>query len=408
MKRRLTFVIFLFLTTGGYAQVAEKLLGIGMENIRTVEAGGNCIATFENNIYRSTYQGIGKAITAALEGIEQGGLELIVLRNGIPRLSIQLPDSLIRAYKGNKIPLAEVYARMSISCNTAPAMKWLKGSPNVINRSGWKPDLVVYPQVKLENSSFDVLYTYAINLSPALEMALWKGAALTAQAEIPIATNLKGEYRRIHPGIITLAQSVRFSGHFSGRLVAGNFTNHRLGGQAEIIFRNSKGWLELAALAGMTVQSLTDRDGWYVSTQQRFNAALKASAYEPRLNLQLDLQANRYIYGDYGLRGDLTRHFGEYAIGFYAMYTEGEINGGFHFAIPLPGKKWKRHQGFRIKPANYFAAQYNMVSWGEYVDRQMGESYETRPGANRSEHYFQPEYIRYFLIKETTQNPITN
>lgn len=47
-------------------------------------------------------------------------------------------------------------------------------------------------------------------------------------------------------------------------------------------------------------------------------------------------EVGRYLYGDYGLRGDCTRHFGEYAVGVYAMYVEGEVNGGFHFAIPCP------------------------------------------------------------------------
>lgn len=103
------------------------------------------------------------------------------------------------------------------------------------------------------------------------------------------------------------------------------------------------------------------------------NAALKASVYEPRFNLQFDLQAARYLYGDYGVRGDCTRHFGEYAIGVYGMYTDGEINGGFHFAIPLPGKKWSRNRGVRVRQADYFAMEYSMESWGRYADEKWGK-----------------------------------
>ena len=77
---------------------------------------------------------------------------------------------------------------------------------------------------------------------------------------------------------------------------------------------------------------------------------MKGSLYVPQFNTQLDLQAGRYLYGDYGLRGDCTRHFGEYAVGVYAMYVEGEVNGGFHFAIPLPGKKWNRNHAVRMPP----------------------------------------------------------
>lgn len=117
------------------------------------------------------------------------------------------------------------------------------------------------------------------------------------------------------------------------------------------------------------------------------NAALKASVYEPRFNLQFDLQAARYLYGDYGVRGDCTRHFGEYAIGVYGMYTDGEINGGFHFAIPLPGKKWSRNRGVRVRQADYFAMEYSMESWGRYADEKMGETYRTRPDENRSNRF---------------------
>ena len=170
-----------------------------------------------------------------------------------------------------------------------------------------------------------------------VEMALWKGAELTAQVVFPVATNLKGQYKKIRPGVIALSQEFCFGKGFLGRVTAGNFTNNRMGAQAEMKYRTANGRLELEAMAGATVQSvLTDDEGWYISRKLRMNAALKASVYEPRFNLQFDLQAARYLYGDYGVRGDCTRHFGEYAIGVYGMYTDGEINGGFHFAILLP------------------------------------------------------------------------
>ena len=42
----------------------------------------------------------------------------------------------------------------------------------------------------LETITFDELYTYAINLNPAVEMALWKGGKMTAQVILPVAHNL--------------------------------------------------------------------------------------------------------------------------------------------------------------------------------------------------------------------------
>ena len=48
------------------AQVTESLKAIGMENIRCAQTPGMTTVSFENNVYRSTYTGVGKAIDACL------------------------------------------------------------------------------------------------------------------------------------------------------------------------------------------------------------------------------------------------------------------------------------------------------------------------------------------------------
>ena len=364
MSRYLIAIFFSAISISVRAQVAEKLQQLGMENIQIATDGDNTTVAFEDNMYRGTYRGIGKAIVAAIEGMYRGDLQMVVLEQSIPQLCITLSGETVTEYKEKRITIGEVYRQMGISYDTDKAMGILKKAHKTLNSSAGKVDIVIYPEVKLANSSLDRLYTYYINLAPAVEMALWKGAELTAQVVFPLATNLQGQYKKIRPGVIALSQEFYLGKGFLGRVAAGNFTNNRMGVQAEMKYRTANGRLELGAVAGSTVQSiLTNDEGWYISRKQRFNAALKASVYEPRFNLQFDLQAARYLYGDYGVRGDCTRHFGEYAIGVYGMYTDGEINGGFHFAIPLPGKKWSRNRGIRVRQADYFAMEYSMESW---------------------------------------------
>ena len=48
------------------AQVTESLKAIGMENIQCAQTPGVTTVSFENNVYRSTYTGVGKAIDACL------------------------------------------------------------------------------------------------------------------------------------------------------------------------------------------------------------------------------------------------------------------------------------------------------------------------------------------------------
>lgn len=406
MRKILVCIIFLSICRMAEAQIVERLQNAGMENIRYAESDEEVTVCFENNVYRSIYAGIGKAIDACLE--ESGNekdVHLVALENHVPRLCIDLPKELLKDYQSGNISRKGVYERMGISVDTDNAMKALRGSGRTINPSAWKMDVVVYPELFLKNTSFNKLYTYAVSLSPALEMGLWKGGKLTAQVVFPIATNLYGEYKKIHPGVMTLSQEVRLKHNIFGRITAGNFTHNRMGVQWEMKYRTNNGRLELGALAGSTVYSgVVDGEGWYISTRQRVNAAIRASVYEPHTNLQFDLQAGRYMYGDYGVRGDCTRHFGEYAIGLYGMYIEGEINGGFHFSIPLPGRKWKRHRGIRIKPADSFAWTYSIVSQGKFVDERMGRSYHVRPDENKSSGFYQPDFIRYFLVREWERN----
>lgn len=223
------FLIAILLSAGSLslrAQVAERLQQLGMENIRTVTENGNTTIAFEDNVYRGTYRGIGKAIIAAMEGMSQGNLQMVVLENRIPQLCIALSERVVTEYKEKRMSIGEVYRQMEISHDTDEAMEILKGTHHTLNSSAGKVDIVVYPEVKLENSSFDRLYSYYVNLAPAVEMALWKGAELTAQVVLPIATNLNGQYKKIRPGVIALSQEFYFSKGFLGRVTAGNFTNN--------------------------------------------------------------------------------------------------------------------------------------------------------------------------------------
>ena len=163
------------------AQVTESLKAIGMENIRCAQTPGMTTVSFENNVYRSTYTGVGKAIDTCLRSKTEGDLQLVVLENRIPRLCINLPDTLTEAYRNGEISLIQVYQQMGITVDTDAAMKALKNAGQEEAPSAWKMDLVIYPDLFLENNTFDELYTYAINLNPAVEMALWKGGKMTAR-----------------------------------------------------------------------------------------------------------------------------------------------------------------------------------------------------------------------------------
>jgi hypothetical protein len=402
--KKVWFVIwFLNSIVSVHGQVAEKLRQLGMENIQVVSSPEKTFVSFENTVFRSTYRGVGEGIRAALTGMNGGDLELVVLDNQVPQLHISISDSLISGYRTGAISLKEIFQHMRISTDSRMAMERLKESGEIENRSAGKVDIIVYPELFLENNKLYRLFSYYFNLSPAVELGLWKGGLLTAQVAIPASTNMTGQYGKIRPGIITLSQESYFASSWWARVLVGNLTNNRFGFHAETRWRSKDGRFEARGQLGATSQSIVTNkdDGWYISNEFRYNGALRGSMFVPRYNLRFDLQAARYIFSDYGIRGDMTRYFGECAIGFYGMLsTDGRMNAGFSFAVPLPGSKWSKNRGIRIRQADYFDMEYSMISGGKYFEENRGQGYRTRPDDNRSSHYFQPDYVRYFLVQD--------
>ena len=48
---------------------------------------------------------------------------------------------------------------------------------------------------------------------------------------------------------------------------------------------------------------------------------------------------------------------------------------------------------------DYFAFQYDMRSGNEFARRALGVSYRTKPKSAENSRFWQPDYIRYCLIR---------
>ena len=72
------------------------------------------------------------------------------------------------AYRNGEINLTQVYQQMGDYSRYRSCHEALKNAGQEEVPSAWKVDLVIYPDLFLENNTFDELYTYAINLNPAV------------------------------------------------------------------------------------------------------------------------------------------------------------------------------------------------------------------------------------------------
>ena len=262
------------------------------------------------------------------------------------------------------------------------------------NSDLFKFDFIIYPQIYIQNNYFDYIYEMQLNVAPAVEFSLWEGSTITGQVIVPLYNNehLSPQGNYFRPGYITISQKFRLPGPIFSCVTLGKFNADRYGIDLSLThpFRNPH-W-EISMNVGFT--------GWTYFYRGILNLGrefvptwnVTGSYYYSRFDLQFDVRCGRYIYGDYGVRVDCTRHFGETAIGFYAMYSGGEPNGGFHVAIPFPpGKRSKQHH-FRILPPRYFDWEYRAVHIIPY-----GNYYNSSPDINRSGDYFNLIYFKNSL-----------
>lgn len=403
MKKLIYFIVCCFSAAGLFAQssLVKELESKGFENISSGTTQTYDWFTFEDRVHRNTYQGIAEAVQLLVDDRSvMRDVEFIVLDNNIPQIKVTVPYAKVSDIRQGLISMGDLFRGLSIVYDTDDYRKG-KERGEVYNHSAGKIDFVLYPQVMLANYRMDVLYVMALDLAPALEMQLWQGAKFTGQVIFPIYNNLKGEMDYIRPGIIALSQSFRLYDNVTGQLSAGNFNADRMGVDALLSYRTTNGRFGLGIHAGLTGSSTFYDGRWQVSNWNRVNASVITTYYEPHYNLQFDLSLGQYIYGDKGGRLDCTRHFGEVSVGVFAMYSGKVVNGGFHFAIPLPGRTRKRSKNFpvRFMLPTYFDWEYEAQATREYQERRLGQYYEVRPDENRSYHFFNPEYIKSNLIR---------
>lgn len=390
MKRYCILLFVMFGALVGVAQsdagIASRLVGMGLENVRVGIRDSVVYAVFEDPTYRGTYRGFGTVIEQlSLHYPDVERFEVVALDSKVPKVCVHA-----RRFAG----------RWSLDADydVEETMAVLAKAEERGNSFG-KIDVVFYPKVSLDNHRLDVLYEYAVSIAPSVETTLWRGSRITIQPVIPLGGgNLykNNTLRYCHIGVAGLEQEFLKGGKWSLKAAAGFISVNFMGVHAEV-GRQLTDALGVKLRIGCLGEAYADNKGYHFGTPDKLTVLAKADYYERFSRLQVQLTAGRFVYGDYGGRLDITRHLGDYAIGVYGILTGGEHNAGFHFAIPMMGKRQKRSGRIRLRMPEYFNWEYSMVSNFRYADENMGREYATRADENRSARYFQAEYIQQNL-----------
>ena len=187
------FFLYCLLPLKGICQTGEStvdaLVEMGFENVGWTEDGNERVYVLQNSAYRLQGVGIGKAVDVIQKmGLpEEKSCRIIVLDNNVPQISLYY-----HPIKGDSVLQAErddwnVSYELGDTWKNARKIK-LK------NSSLFKIDVLVYPQLAFKNLVITQIYQVLFDLSPAIEVSLWKGMKLTAQLKIPVYNDGYGRF----------------------------------------------------------------------------------------------------------------------------------------------------------------------------------------------------------------------
>lgn len=392
MKKYILCFIFMLMGVCAYTQDARPALADeGFENVCVSYDNSTVYAMVEDPAYRGTFRGPAKVIMLLSEAYPVcEAIELVILEYKTPKVAVHATKVGGRWTVKVDYDTHGVTDRFATGKNVADT-----------NRSIGKVNVTVNPIVSLDNHRFDKLFEAGFFLAPTIETTLWKGNRINIEPIIPIYTNLDAgsRDRRLQLGSTNIQQDFIFGGRWYGTLSAGTFRSYRLGANLDFGYRVLP-QMSVGIRANWTVDSYFDDNKWYVGSvdfkgnRSEVSALFKADYFDVTTAMQAQLTAGRFLYGDCGARLDITRHFGDYAIGVFGVLTGGEHNAGFHFAIPVRDKRNKQSGFLRVNLPEYYDMQYNMVSYFEYADERMGTELEVRPIENRSLQYWNAAYIQ--------------
>lgn len=394
--------LFLFglFPLAGMAQTGEAtvdaLVEMGFENVGWTEDNDERVYVLQNSTFRAQGVGVGKAVDVIQRmGLPRGkACRIIVLDNNVPQVSLTY-----RPAEGDSLISAE---RRDWEVSSDLGGSWKKvRKVEKKNSSLFKVDIVVYPEFMFQNYKLSRMYDIVLNLSPAVEVSLWKGGKFTGQVIFPIVNDYGERYRQIRPGFLTLSQAVRLPHNIFMSASVGFFNNFRWGVdvRAKHAFRDERFCVD--ARLAYTGRGWFENWAYYHGYKWTLTGHIGGSFYWPKYNTQFSLKAERFLLEEFGLRGEMVRHFRYASIGFYGVKVFGQklaanngFNAGFLFQINLPPYKYKRKGYIPRVVGGDFGIRYNAGNEVYY-----GKTFRNNPNDNTlRDNSFNPYYVKSELL----------
>ena len=359
---------------------AEKLVQAGFMNVRAASTDEFRAYSVETDFYKLPVEGLG-AVRDMIERSADGDMrpvKIVATMYDVPEVTMTYDPS---------SGLWNTTKRLDSSWDALRGGKKLNGSFGKVN-------ILVYPQVSLMNLIINQVYQSLWQLSPALEVSLWPGMKFTYQIKFPIYNDGYGSLEdRIHPGMVSLSQRFRDPWNLNvfGKLTAGVFSGNCYGLALEMAywFPNERFWVDTQL--GLLANCYWEGFIFHYDRRPYFRWNIAANYYWPEQDTQFTLRAQRFLYGDYGLKYEMIRHFRRCSVGFYAEKSMNfDLNVGFRFQISLPPFRQKRYGYWpKISTSGQMGMSYNANN-----ERTANKEFRTEASDNiAGRNFFNPYYI---------------
>jgi hypothetical protein len=373
---------------------SEELVKMGFENVRWTDTESERVYTVENTAYR--LNGVG--VAHAVDVIRRMGLptdkpcKLIVTKMDVPQIALTYTETATP----DSVSAPTGAANWDVAYELGDSWDAVKHAKKK-NSSFGKVDILVYPQLSFMNMVITQIYQVLFDLSPSVEVTLWKGAKLAAMVKIPVYNDGYGIFEgKVHPGHITLSQRFRLPYNVFGRATVGYYNYDRYGLDVDLTrpFRDER--FSVEARAGYLGVAYWNGFRLHYDTSMDFYWQVGGNFYWPKYNTQFSLKFEKFLMSEHGVKFEMIRHFRYASIGFYAMKAEwAKSNGGFRFQVALPPYRQKRH-GYipRISTSNNMGIAYNAGNERYYYREYRAEASDNIMESNS----FNPYFIKSELL----------
>lgn len=374
--------------------VVDALVKMGFENVGYTDTEVERVFVLQNEAYRLNGVGIAKAVDVIQQmGLPEGKpCRIVVLDNNVPQISLYY-----HPVKGDSIPKAE-RADWNVSYDLGDSWQEVRKVKRK-NSSLFKVDILVYPQLYFKNVIVTQVYQACVELSPAVEISLWKGSKLTAQVIFPVYNDgYYHEMEKVRPGYLTLEQQVRLPYNIWLKGVVGVFDTRTYGGELSFFHPFKDERFSVEGKVGLVGIGYFDGlDSFVYNGQKRCYWSVGGNFYWPMFQTQFKVRAEQYLQKEKGVRVEMIRHFKYCSIGFYAMKAQhAKSNGGFKIAVSLPPYKYKR-RGYipRVSTSPVTGISYNAGNEAKYYKMPFVTADQTLVKENR----FNPYYIKSQILE---------